>query len=138
MKEKTVLVTGCFDVLHRGHIELLYIAAEHGKVVVGINDDESVQKLKGPKRPVNNEVDRLFLIEALGSVTYGFIVFDVKVDKAIMDIKPDIWMKGGDYTMETLNKDEVEAARNVGAEIIIIPTCKGYSTTETLKKLEAE
>jgi rfaE bifunctional protein nucleotidyltransferase chain/domain len=128
------LTTGCFDVIHAGHISLLEAAAGRGMLFVGINDDESVRKLKGPSRPVNNENDRMRVIAALECVQVVFLIRDTTVTQAIRIVSPSAWIKGGDYTLNTLNKDEVAAANEVGADIILVPALAGYSTTNTLKK----
>jgi len=134
--EKRVLVTGVFDVLHRGHIELLHFAAQHGRVMVGLNDDAAVRKLKGPTRPVNNEEDRLFVMNAINAVHFAFLIHSTRVDEAIMTMKPHYWVKGGDYTMGTLDVNEVRAANSVGAYILFFKTVPGHSTTSTIEKLK--
>lgn len=130
-----VLTTGCFDILHAGHVSLLESAAGRGMLFVGVNDDESVRKLKGPSRPVNNENDRMRVIAALECVQVVFLIRDTTVTQAILNVMPMAWIKGGDYTLDTLNKDEVAAAMEVDAEIILVPAVAGYSTTNTLKRI---
>lgn len=133
-----VLATGCFDVLHRGHVELLETASacatEYSDVFVGINDDKSVRKLKGPTRPVNNEQDRMRVIAGLECVQAVFLIRSDKVTDAIRLVAPTYWVKGGSYTMETLDKDEVAAAKEVGAEIVLVPMVAGHSTTSILSR----
>lgn len=129
-----VLASGCFDILHRGHIELLEAASEYGYVFVGVNDDASVTKLKGPTRPVHNEQDRMRVIAGLDCVQAVFLIKSDKVTEAIKLVAPAYWVKGGSYTMETLDKDEVTAAREVGSEIVLVPMLKGYSTTNILNR----
>lgn len=127
------LATGCFDVLHCGHVELLERAALHGPLFVGINTDESVRVLKGPSRPVNKLEDRAYVLSALECVR---IVFPIEsVADAIRSLRPSHWIKGGDYTLETLDKDEVAAANEVGAKIVLVPMVAGLSTTGILSKL---
>lgn len=134
---RKVLCTGVFDILHRGHVEMLEHAKTYGgALIVGVNSDKAVRALKGPARPVNNENDRCFMLTSLRCVDTAFVIDDVTVEKAILELKPDVWCKGGDYTLQTLNKDEVAAARAVGAEIVLIPMTNGYSTTKTLEKLK--
>jgi rfaE bifunctional protein nucleotidyltransferase chain/domain len=128
------LTTGCFDVLHSGHVMLLERAADLGILFVGINSDASISKLKGPSRPVNKLKDRAFLLGALRCVNAVFEIDSLTVDKAIRDVAPAYWVKGGDWTIDTLNKDEVQAAKDVSADIVIIPSLEGYSTTNTLKR----
>lgn len=128
------LTTGCFDVIHAGHIMLLERAADLGTLFVGINSDASITKLKGETRPVNKLRDRAIVLGALRCVNAVFEIDSLTVDKAIREVAPAFWVKGGDWTIDTLNKDEVKAANDVGAEIVIIPSLEGYSTTNTLKR----
>lgn len=128
-----VLVTGCFDVIHVGHVNLLRHAATFGPVVVGVNCDEAVRTLKGPTRPVNTLNDRMAVLGAMNDVMWVMPVWDLRVNKTILAIRPNYWVKGGDYAIDTLDKDEVAAARAVGAEIIIFPST-GHSTTKILSK----
>lgn len=134
-----VLTTGCFDVLHRGHVELLQYCAElagdNGRVVVGINSDQSVRTLKGEARPINLFDDRAFVIGALESVDYVTEVMDTRVTRCIKELCPTIWVKGGDYSLETLDKDEVAAAHGCGATIKLFRTVGIFSTTRILKHL---
>lgn len=132
--EALVLASGCFDLIHAGHVELLETASEYGQVFIGLNDDDSVTKLKGPTRPVNNEQDRMRVIAGFGCVGAVFLIRSDKVTSAIRIVEPSYWIKGGSYTMETLDKDEVEAAHEVGAEIVLVPMVEGYSTTNTLSR----
>lgn len=132
-----VLCTGCYDVLHRGHIDLLTRAAELGDlVIVGINSDAAIKRLKGPTRPINNQDDRIAMLRALRMVDTVFVIDSDTVTSAILEVKPAVWAKGGDYTMETLNKDEVAAARSVGARIEIIPMTAGYSSTAIIERMK--
>jgi len=125
---KTVFTNGCFDILHRGHLELLWFCKSAGKVVVGINSDESVKKLKGPSRPINNQEDRKFLLESLACVD-EVIVFDEETPlNLIKQIKPDIIVKGGDYSIS-------EVVGHNLAKVIIFETVDGYSTTKIAENL---
>ena len=130
-----VLVTGCFDVIHRGHIDLLKFAACYGTVVVGLNSDKAVRSLKGKTRPVNCYQDRAAVIEAIRAVSCVFEIDDIRVADAISKIRPDVWVKGGDYSMETLDDTEKAACRN-GTKIVLFPSTPGLSTTRTLKCLD--
>lgn len=127
------LATGCFDVLHVGHIELLESAAERGTLFVGLNTDESVRLLKGHNRPVNTLKNRAKIIAALRFVNAVFAIEEANVAKAITAIRPTAWIKGADYTMETLNKEEVNAAKAVNAEIVLFPFRPGYSSTTIIQ-----
>lgn len=130
------LCTGCFDVIHRGHIELLEFAwtQTDGEVHVGINDDESVRKLKGDKRPIHAYEDRAYVLQAISYVNHVFPINGETVTETILKVKPRWWVKGSDYTLETLNQDERKAAESVGAEILFAPIIKGHSTTNILSK----
>lgn len=130
-----VLATGVFDYIHRGHIELLERAATYGLLFVGINTDEAVRTLKGPTRPFFKLEDRAYALSALRSVHLVFPIDSITVTGAIRMVMPSHWVKGSDYTMETLNQDEVAAAKEVGAEIVLVPMVKGYSTTAMLEKV---
>lgn len=131
----TALCTGCFDVLHRGHIEAFTMVSWRYKVVVGINSDAAIKRLKGPSRPINNEADRMFMVAALACVSSVLLIDSDTVDGAIREVKPDVWVKGGDWSLETLNKLEVAAANEVGARIDIVPLTAGYSSTAIINKM---
>lgn len=130
-----VFTNGCFDYLHRGHIHILEAAADYGPLFVGINSDASVRLLKGPTRPVNNEGDRATIIAALECVRAVFIIHNVRVADTIRALKPSHWVKGADYTMDTLDQSEVQAAKDVGTEIVLVPALSGYSTTSIINRL---
>ncbi len=125
----TVFTNGCFDILHRGHIELLKHCAKIGKtVVVGINSDKSVSRLKGEKRPINNQDDRKLLLESLVFVD-RVVIFDEDTPlRLINELKPDIIVKGGDYKAE-------EVVGNTVCKVVIFDYVKGYSTTETIQNI---
>jgi len=126
---KTVFTNGCFDILHRGHLELLkYCKSFGGRVVVGINSDNSIKNLKGPTRPINNQKDRKFFLESLLYVD-EVIIFDTETPlNLIKKIKPDIIIKGGDYSSE-------EVVGNKLAKVIIFETVDGYSTTKIIENI---
>jgi D-beta-D-heptose 7-phosphate kinase/D-beta-D-heptose 1-phosphate adenosyltransferase len=139
-KDRIILATGCFDILHPGHVRLLEMAADYNLAMylwVGINGDEGVRQLKGDKRPINCYTDRATVVAALECVNRVFEILEFRVTEAIRVVRPAVWIKGGDYTMDTLHKGEVAAAKEVGAEVVIIQTIPGYSTTNILKKLNA-
>jgi D-beta-D-heptose 7-phosphate kinase/D-beta-D-heptose 1-phosphate adenosyltransferase len=129
-----VLCTGCFDVLHAGHVQLLRQAAEYGPLFVGINTDEAIRQLKGPSRPINTLQNRAVVLSEMQSVKAVFPIDSTNVADAIRMVVPAFWIKGDSYTMETLNKEEVAAAREVGAEIVLMPMVEGISTTKILKQ----
>lgn len=126
---KTIFTNGCFDILHRGHLELLWFCRSEGDiVVVGINSDKSVKKLKGLTRPINNQEDRKFLLESLECVD-KVVIFDEETPyRLINDIKPDIIVKGGDYKIADV------VGHNI-CKVKIFNYVKGYSTTETIQDI---
>jgi rfaE bifunctional protein nucleotidyltransferase chain/domain len=133
-----VLTNGCFDILHRGHIEMLKEAKKLGDfLMVGVNCDESVRALKGPGRPCNSQDDRIALLHALRFVDFVFPFRGPSFMGAISDIRPDIYVKGGDYVDEgALDPDERSTLVHLGARIHILPKQEGYSTTATIGKID--
>ena len=134
--KKLVVTNGCFDILHLGHVVYLETARNFGDaLLVGLNGDNSVLQLKGAGRPVNSEPDRAAVLAALESVS-GVCIFSEKAaTNFLARAKPDIYVKGGDYTMDTLNKDERSAVEQAGGKIKIIPFVPGKSTTALLEKI---
>ena len=126
---KTLITTnGCFDLLHRGHIQYLNDASRLGDLlVVGINSDASVMRLKGPTRPIQNERDRLFQIASLKCVDYAFVFREADPCAFLEVLQPDVHVKGGDYTPENL--PETSVVEKYGGSIRIVPFVKGYSTS---------
>ena len=132
---KTIVFTnGCFDLLHQGHIDLLCKASSYGdKLVVGINSDESVRRLKGLNRPVENEKIRKKKLMKLKFVDDVYVFHDLTPLKLIKSICPNILIKGDDYAIsEIVGGDFVI---NLGGKVITIPLTPGYSTTSSIKKL---
>ncbi len=131
---RIVFTNGVIDILQAGHVRLLQQARQLGDVlVVGINSDASVRRLKGEQRPVNGEQDRLALIAALGSVDYAVVFTEDTPADVIRGLRPDIHVKGGDYTAETL--PEIDAVREVGARVEILPLVHGLSTTHVIGRI---
>ncbi|HEY0155601.1 MAG TPA: D-glycero-beta-D-manno-heptose 1-phosphate adenylyltransferase [Longimicrobium sp.] len=131
--ERVVFTNGCFDVLHRGHVEYLESARGLGDLlVVGLNTDDSVRRLKGPSRPVNPEDDRAYVLAGLAAVDYvTFFAEDTPRD-LIIALLPDVLVKGGDYRKEDIvGGAEVEAA---GGEVVVAPLVPGRSTTAILQR----
>ncbi len=131
--ERVVFTNGCFDVLHRGHVEYLESARRLGDLlVVGLNTDDSVRRLKGPTRPVNPEDDRAYVLAGLAAVDYvTFFAEDTPRD-LIVALLPDVLVKGGDYRKEDIvGGAEVEAA---GGEVVVAPLVPGRSTTAILQR----
>ena len=133
---KLVVTNGCFDLLHLGHVTYLESARNQGDaLLVGVNSDASVRGLKGDNRPVNSESDRASVLAALHSVDAVCIFRDCAATNFLERAQPDIYVKGGDYTLETLNQDERRAVETHGGRIVILPFVPGKSTTALLEKI---
>ncbi|MDZ4290014.1 MAG: phosphoribosylglycinamide formyltransferase [Prosthecobacter sp.] len=134
--KKLVFTNGCFDLLHAGHVRYLNEARALGDaMVVALNSDASVRELKGPSRPVTSENDRAEVMAALRAVDAVVIFSDARATGLIEAIRPHIYAKGGDYTVDSLNAEERAALESVGAQIRILPLVPGRSTTKTLQRL---
>lgn len=134
--KKIVFTNGCFDLLHTGHLDYLARAATLGNVlVVGLNSDASVQRLKGPERPVNQEADRALALAALLLVDAVCLFEEDTPLELIKAVKPDVLAKGGDYTPETI----VGASwvTGYGGRVAVLPFVEGYSTTGLLAKIRS-
>ena len=133
---KLVVTNGCFDLLHVGHITYLEQARQMGDaLLVGVNGNNSVQQLKGEGRPLNDEQDRASVVAALASVDAICIFSDKTATRFLSAAQPDIYVKGGDYTPETLNQDERRIVEQAGGKIVIIPMVPGKSSTSLLEKI---
>ena len=137
---KLVVTNGCFDLMHRGHAAYLREARMQGDaLLVLINSDASVKKLKGEKRPVVSEVDRAYMLCALASVDRVVIFDGMRCDRELAAIAPDIYVKGGDYTLDNINPVERAALEKAGAKIVFKPFIPGFSTTTLIRRiLDAE
>lgn len=133
--KKIVFTNGCFDIMHVGHIRYLQEAAKLGDVlVVGLNSDASVKRLKGPERPINSELERAEMMCALGFIDYVVIFDDDTPLNLIKKIQPDVLVKGGDYSNEyVVGTREVESR---GGKLVLIPFVEGKSTTNIIKKIQ--
>lgn len=133
-----VFTNGVFDVLHRGHVTYLAAARELGAaLVVGVNSDLSARGLgKGPDRPLNGEADRMLVMAALASVTYVVLFDEPTPCEMIERCKPDVYVKGGDYDMETLR--ETALVRGWGGQSLAIPFVDGYSTTSLVRRIRGQ
>jgi len=132
-----VFTNGVFDILHRGHVSYLEKArALGGSLVIGLNSDASARMLgKGPDRPLNAELDRACVLAALESVSL-VTLFDEKTPVALLgEVRADLYVKGGDYDMETL--EETRLVRSWGGQALAIPFVDGYSTTSLVKRIRA-
>lgn len=133
--QKIVFTNGCFDILHQGHVELLLEAAELGnKLVLGINTDNSVKKLKGEDRPVNNELSRALLLAAQLYVDAVVLFAEDTPLELIQAIRPDVIVKGGDYTPETVVGNDF--VKSYGGEVVIVNLVPGFSTTGLIDRLK--
>jgi D-glycero-beta-D-manno-heptose 1-phosphate adenylyltransferase len=135
--KRLVVTNGCFDLLHVGHVTYLETARNYGHaLLVGLNGDDSVRQLKGPDRPVAPEDDRAAVLGALESVDGVCIFAERAATRFLTAAQPDVYVKGGDYTLDTLNQDERLAVEQAGGRIVIIPFVPGKSTTAILKKIK--
>ena len=133
---KLVVTNGCFDLLHRGHVAYLEAARALGDVLlVGVNSDASVSELKGPDRPVNSEADRATVLAALQSVDAVCVFTDRTAIRFLSAVQPDIYAKGGDYTVDTINQEERRLIEQHGGKVAIVPGVPGKSTTALLEKI---
>lgn len=133
---RIVLTNGCFDLLHRGHVTYLEQSAQMGDIlIVAVNSDASVRELKGPSRPLNHEQDRAFLIASLRCVDFAFIFRGPRLDAEIAALRPDVYTKAGDYTLETMDAGERSALLAAGTEIRFMPFVAGHSTTGMLDRM---
>src|SRR3954471_5682884 len=134
---KLVFTNGCFDLLHVGHVRYLAAARALGDaLLVAINGDESVRTLKGDGRPLNREADRAEVIAALAGVDYVVVFPEVRATALLEKIRPAIYVKGGDYTTESLHAEERSVLERMGTEIRIVPFEAGHSTSRLLDKLK--
>jgi len=134
--KKLVVTNGCFDLLHLGHVTYLEDARNLGDaLLLGVNGDAAVRGLKGAGRPVNSETDRAAVLAALQSVDGVCIFTDTTATKFLAAAQPDLYVKGGDYTLDTLNQDERRAVESTGGKIVLVPFVPGKSTTGLLEKI---
>jgi rfaE bifunctional protein nucleotidyltransferase chain/domain len=133
---KLVVTNGCFDVLHAGHVTYLEKARNHGDaLLIGLNGDAAVRLLKGEGRPVNEQADRALILAALASVDGVCIFPESTATRFLAEAQPDIYVKGGDYTLETLNQEERKAVEQSGGRIVILPFVSGKSTSSILARI---
>ncbi|MDQ7031715.1 MAG: D-glycero-beta-D-manno-heptose 1-phosphate adenylyltransferase [Desulfonauticus sp.] len=134
-KEKKIVFTnGCFDLLHVGHVDYLTRAKQLGDIlIIGLNSDSSVKKIKGSKRPLNNEKDRATVLAALECVDFIILFEEDTPYRLIQAIQPDVLVKGGDWPIDRIvGKDIVEAN---GGQVISLSLIEGYSTTNLINKI---
>lgn len=134
--KKLVVTNGCFDLLHLGHVTYLETARNLGDaLLIGLNGDESVRQLKGDGRPVNAEADRAAVLAALECVNAVCIFTEKTAMNFLAAAQPDVYAKGGDYTLESVNQQERQLVEQAGGKVIIVPVVPGKSTTGILERI---
>jgi rfaE bifunctional protein nucleotidyltransferase chain/domain len=135
---KTIVFTnGCFDILHAGHVRYLAAAKRLGDIlVVGLNGDASVRELKGEGRPLNSQDDRAEVMAALEAVDYVIIFGEKRVDQLLRQVRPQVYAKGGDYTVDSLDRGEVTVLKEIDARIEILPVVPGKSTSKLVQAIQ--
>lgn len=134
--KKVVFTNGCFDLLHAGHVTYLEAARALGDVLVlGLNTDASVRANKGPTRPINNEIDRARVVGSLRAVDYVVLFGEKTAETIIAKVRPDIYVKGGDYTFDTL--PEAKIVQSYGGRVEFIDMVAGRSTTHVIERIQA-
>ena len=133
--EEVVFTNGCFDIIHRGHIEVLAQTADLGdRLIIGLNSDSSIQKLKGEDRPIIEEQSRAILLASLEFVDVVVIFSEDTPLKLISALLPDVLAKGGDYEIEAIVGHEI--VQNNGGEVILVPFVDGFSSTTIIDKIK--
>jgi len=133
--EKIVFTNGCFDIVHRGHIEVLARTADFGdKLIIGLNSDNSIKKLKGENRPIVNEKSRALLLASLTFVDVVVLFSEETPINLISTLLPNILAKGGDYDISTIVGHEV--VQNNGGEVILVPFVDGFSSTDIIDRIK--
>jgi rfaE bifunctional protein nucleotidyltransferase chain/domain len=133
---KVAVTNGCFDLLHRGHAVYLDAAREEADfLVVLVNSDASVRALKGPARPLQTEEDRAFLLCSLKAVDKCVIFDSPRCDRELEALAPDVYVKGGDYTEDSLDPGERAALKKSGSRIVFISFVPGHSSTNIIRKM---
>jgi D-glycero-beta-D-manno-heptose 1-phosphate adenylyltransferase len=135
--KRVVLTNGVFDLLHTGHLYYLKQARALGDALfIALNGDVSVRALKGPSRPVQNEEQRAYALGALACIDAVFVFNTPRLDREIRALRPDVYCKAGDYTLEKLDPDERSALEAVGAQITFLPFLPGFSTTALIARIK--
>lgn len=135
-KPFVVATNGCFDILHVGHIEMLEAAATFGThLVVGLNSDDSVRRLKGRNRPINPQQHRKRVLEALRCVSKVHIFNEPDATRFLIAANPNLYIKAGDYTLDNMNRDERNVLEKMGSMIFFTDFIKGVSTSNIIRKL---
>jgi D-beta-D-heptose 7-phosphate kinase/D-beta-D-heptose 1-phosphate adenosyltransferase len=136
--KKLVVTNGCFDILHLGHVSYLEAARNQGDaLLVAVNGDASVRGIKGPNRPINSEADRAAVLASLASVDAVCIFHEANAMRLLSLVQPDVYAKGGDYTLDTINQDERRLVEQMNGKVVVLGGIPGKSTTALLQKLAA-
>ena len=134
--KKIVFTNGCFDIIHAGHVRYLTTAKNFGDVlIVGLNTDESVCRLKGANRPINNQSDRAEVLLGLKAVDHVIFFGEATAENLIAEVKPNVYVKGGDYTLATL--PEAQVVQKFGGRVELVNLVAGRSTTNIVEKILA-
>ena len=135
MRGRVVFTNGVFDLLHPGHVDILTAARARGDaMIVGVNTDASVKRLKGPRRPIRSEAERVYVLAALEAVDC-VVLFDQDTPlELVRALRPDLIVKGGDYSEDTIAG--AKEVRSWGGEVVVIPLTPGQSTTSIIEKLK--
>ncbi len=137
--KRFVMTNGCFDLLHPGHLFFLNEAAQKGDLLwVLLNKAESVSALKGPHRPIQGDLERAYALASLTAVSGISLFKNKRLSEEILALKPDVYVKAADYTLETLDPEERQALEAVHAEILFLPFLKGSSTTHLIQRIQAD
>ena len=135
-RKKIVFTNGCFDLLHVGHVRYLTAARALGDLlIVGLNSDSSVRMLKGADRPINNQEDRAEILSGLRAVDHVVIFDERTAENLIAEVKPDIYVKGGDYDLSTL--PEAKIVQSYGGRVEFIDLVAGRSTTNIINRMKS-
>ncbi len=130
-KKKIVFTNGCFDIIHSGHIQILKKSKSFGDVlVVGLNTDSSVRRLKGSLRPINNQIDRAKILDSIKFVDYVVLFSEDTPLRVIKELKPDILVKGGDYKLDKI------VGYGIVPKVVRVKLVNGKSTTDLIKKIK--
>ena len=133
--KKVVFTNGCFDIVHRGHVDVLARTADLGnKLIIGLNSDQSIQALKGGNRPIENEDSRALLLASLSFVDAVILFSEETPLNLISTLKPDVLAKGGDYKIETIVGHKV--VEENGGQVILVPFVDGFSSTTIIEKIK--
>ena len=135
--ERLVFTNGCFDLLHIGHVRYLQAARRLGDVLaIGLNADASVRELKGSGRPLNHEDDRAEVLAALACVDFVVVFGEPRATRLLAEVRPHVYVKGGDYRLDTLNPEERAMLDWAGSKIEFVPMVPGRSTTNLIERIQ--